>query len=60
VPSSVGDTLRCWGSEMYCAMAPAVSHRSVTMETRVRYWVSKGIFKVNLRTGHEGSRIRSI
>ena len=45
---------------MYCAMAQAVSHRSVTLETTVRYWVSKIICKVHHRTGHEGPGRRDI
>jgi hypothetical protein len=38
---------------MYSAIAQAVNLRSVTVETTVRYWVSKGVCKVHRRTGHE-------
>jgi hypothetical protein len=38
---------------MYSSVAQAVNLRSVTVETRVRYWVGKGVCKVHRRTGHE-------
>jgi len=45
---------------MYCVMVQAVNHRFVTVETRVRYWVSEVISKFHFRTGHEGSGSRGV
>ena len=50
---NVGDTPRSWRSEIYCAMAQAVSHKSVTLETRVRCYVSRGTCKFLPGTDHE-------